>query len=1085
MQTGAEFHGPVETLDEHHCNDHFAQIYETDDERFAAAVPFVRHGLERDERVMYVLDESSEPAVRTVLRDAGIDVDAALDSGALSFDTVQDTYLREGSFDPDEMVEFYAETVAAATEEYEALRIVAETTWLQDDACTVEQFMEYEAKVNELFADEECLAICQFDRTGFPPEVIRDVVETHPHLIYDGAACHNFYYTPPAEFFGADDPAGEVDRMLGTIRERTEAKTTLTEHRRFLRELNRITASRDLSFEEKLQALFDLGCDRFDLGLGALNRVDPDADRLEVEYVSGDHDHFEPGVELPLSETYCRAAADIKDAACLSDPAEEGFDDVLVYEEFGIPGYLGTYIPVDGGADRTFAFVSTESREASFTEEDRTYLELMGQWVGYELNRRKREEFLRECYEITSDPESSFEEKVEHLLDLGCDRFGLDMAGLHHLPSWDGEFRLENGVGLGGDSDDEPLITDPGDGAYCRQAVAADEPVGVADVRGTDWEDDRIYEELGVTSYLGTTVSGGGTPYGTLWFGSTEPRDRQFSDAERTFIELMGQWVGYELNRRQREEFLRECYQITSDPDVSFEDKLERLLELGREQFGLEMAGLNHLPSWDGEFRLEMGIGLGVDPDEELWTDPGYGCFCRETITADAPVRMSDVRETDWEDDVIHRDFGLTSYLGTKVTSGSTPYGTLWFGSTEPRDRRFSDAERTFIELMGQWVSYELERREHKQSQRELYEIIADNELSTDEKFEQLLELGCDHLDLSVGMLTRNRDEAFEIVKMHGSHPELGEGSLTPPMTDNYCRRVVETGDPVSVADAGAAGWDGDALYHQFDLECYAGVQLTVGGEAYGTICFTDLSPRGVSFTDAEQTFLELMGQCVSYELERNHRETQLQDKNDRLENFASMLAHELRNPVNVGQIYSQQLPAETDVESVDYVREAFDRIENIVDVMLVLTRGREAVDRRSPVGLADTAGEAWAEVDAPEATLEPATDATIRADETYVRHLLRNLLENAVEHGGRDVTVTVGDLPDGFYVADDGTGISGETRNEVFDEGFTTAADSGGTGLGLAFVRRLADVYEWNCAVTESEAGGARFEFTNVDLTA
>ena len=110
---------------------------------------------------------------------------------------------------------------------------------------------------------------------------------------------------------------------------------------------------------------------------------------------------------------------------------------------------------------------------------------------------------------------------------------------------------------------------------------------------------------------------------------------------------------------------------------------------------------------------------------------------------------------------------------------------------------------------------------------------------------------------------------------------------------------------------------------------------------------------------------------------------------------------------------------------------------------------------------------------------------------------------EDAVEHGGADVTVRVGTLTDGggavageganaedgtaaegvtgFYVADDGDGIPPDDREAVFEAGFTTAADNGGTGLGLAFVEELADVYGWSVDATESEAGGARFEFANV----
>jgi signal transduction histidine kinase len=229
------------------------------------------------------------------------------------------------------------------------------------------------------------------------------------------------------------------------------------------------------------------------------------------------------------------------------------------------------------------------------------------------------------------------------------------------------------------------------------------------------------------------------------------------------------------------------------------------------------------------------------------------------------------------------------------------------------------------------------------------------------------------------------------------------------------------------------------------------------------------------------------MAQNVTEQKEREQKleETvaKLEESNERLESFASMLAHELRNPVTIGQIYSQQLPAESEsyAKAVEYVTEGFDRIEEMIDVMLVLTRGREAVGERTPIDFPAMEQEVWGDVDGSEATLDVELDRTIRADETYVRHLLRNLLENAIQHGGRDVTIRVGDLPSGFYVEDDAPGIPEEERDAVFEAGYTTAAGQGGTGLGLAFVRELADIYEWDCAVTESESGGARFEFTDV----
>ena len=227
----------VGAIDGHRSVDHVAQIYESDDERFDAAVPVVRHGLERGERVMYVLDDSSEAEVTAALRDGGIDVADALESGALSLHTVGETYLRHGEFDPDEMLEFYADRIDEATDEYAGLRIVAETSWLRGDDVSVEQFMEYEARINELFADSAAVALCQYDRSEFAPAVIRTVVQIHPYLVYDGTVCHNVYYTPPAEFFGENAPAREVDRMLGTLRDRAAAKHELRHRDRFVPEL--------------------------------------------------------------------------------------------------------------------------------------------------------------------------------------------------------------------------------------------------------------------------------------------------------------------------------------------------------------------------------------------------------------------------------------------------------------------------------------------------------------------------------------------------------------------------------------------------------------------------------------------------------------------------------------------------------------------------------------------------------------------------------------------------------------------------------------------------------------------------------
>lgn len=211
-------------------------------------------------------------------------------------------------------------------------------------------------------------------------------------------------------------------------------------------------------------------------------------------------------------------------------------------------------------------------------------------------------------------------------------------------------------------------------------------------------------------------------------------------------------------------------------------------------------------------------------------------------------------------------------------------------------------------------------------------------------------------------------------------------------------------------------------------------------------------------------------------ELQRQSRE--LQHQNERLESFASLLAHELRNPLSIAQIYQQQA-ANGDHRAAEEVEAALARIKEMVEVILVIARGEDTEIDRQVVTLANIAEDACADIDVPKAELIVETDHTLLANPIHLRHLLENLFTNAVEHANESVTIRVGSLPSGFYVEDDGPGIPEADRDQIFEAGYTTD----GTGFGLMFVAELAEVYGWNYAITEGADGGARFEFTDVDL--
>lgn len=273
------------------------------------------------------------------------------------------------------------------------------------------------------------------------------------------------------------------------------------------------------------------------------------------------------------------------------------------------------------------------------------------------------------------------------------------------------------------------------------------------------------------------------------------------------------------------------------------------------------------------------------------------------------------------------------------------------------------------------------------------------------------------------------------------------------PIEKGVFDRVLETGEPVFDAERQIVRSDGRRIW------------LLVNGaplrEPSGDV-------SGVVFTAEDIT-------------ERKEWEQRLENQNQRLESFASMLAHELRNPLTIAQIY-HRLAVNGDEEAADEVETALERMEEMIDVLLVTARGADSVIEWEDVALPDAARDAWADVAADGADLVVETDQKVRSDPIHLHHLLSNLFQNSIEHGEKTITVRVGDLQegDGFYVEDDGRGIPEDEYERVFEAGHTT--DKGGIGLGLTFVEQLAETYGWDCTLTESAAGGTRFEFTGVD---
>ena len=263
---------------------------------------------------------------------------------------------------------------------------------------------------------------------------------------------------------------------------------------------------------------------------------------------------------------------------------------------------------------------------------------------------------------------------------------------------------------------------------------------------------------------------------------------------------------------------------------------------------------------------------------------------------------------------------------------------------------------------------------------------------------------------------------------------------------------------------------------------------------------------------------------------ERKLLERRTQEQADRMESFAKLLSHDLRNPLSVALAHTEMLELDDGVDLGDDgdenpLRASLERMESIIDEALLLTT-IDAVEETELLALSRAVETAWTTVRTDGASVAVVDDVAIRADSSLLTHLFENLFRNAVEHGStspdsqtrQDAVEHAGDGPrieigalesassgesngpaesveaereaadwpveaadyDGFYVEDDGPGIPPDERAAVFESGYSSA---GGSGFGLAIVSDVVDAHGWSISIASGRNGGARFEVRGVTV--
>jgi len=353
-----------------------------------------------------------------------------------------------------------------------------------------------------------------------------------------------------------------------------------------------------------------------------------------------------------------------------------------------------------------------------------------------------------------------------------------------------------------------------------------------------------------------------------------------------------------------------------------------------------------------------------------------------------------------------------------------------------------------------------------------LHEAVADiaDASSVTEICRETVAAGETALDLSACLVAVEEDGVF-VPAATGPTVSTDDYGLTS--TDQgVAGRTLETDESMMITDQqrhDLAQTDDDSDYRSL-LSVPIGDHgvLQVGAESAG------------AFDDRDRQLAELLANHAALALDLLSSRQQLEARNDRLEEFTSLVSHDLRNPLEVAMGHldlAAAQPGEAE-QHLQTVADAHDRIDELIDELLALARTDTAELTTEPVAVGSLARQCWELVETDEATLTVTTDGEIVADPGQLRRLFENLFRNAVEHGGR--SITVGGLSNGFYVADDGPGVPSDDRDRVFEPGYSSRPS--GTGFGLSIVRGVASKHGWTVGVTDADSGGARFEIHHTD---
>jgi len=524
-------------------------------------------------------------------------------------------------------------------------------------------------------------------------------------------------------------------------------------------------------------------------------------------------------------------------------------------------------------------------------------------------------------------------------------------------------------------------------------------------------------------------------------------------------------------DRKQHKQRLNKLFETSRTLlDASTTEEIATIaVEAAREVLDLPINGI-HLYDADREtLRPAAMTQEAAETFGEIPTFEADQAVAWITFESREPQRYDDVRTAPTV-------YAAETPIRSELVLPLGDHGVFLAGSTEPA--AFDDRTQSLANILAADVETALEQLAHETELRE-----------TSERLETIIQHTPDALFVldDEGRIIEANDQACVSL----GYDCLGDSKACSTLLGSHWS------DVSTVATAGDSETDGESPTATDPLAVLReNPEMVVTTESRHTCRDGSRVPVRVRIAridhDADGAFLAI-ARDIS---ELSAQQRQLQRQNEHLEQFASVISHDLRSPLSVAKagVTVAQHKGEGYGDSLERVGRAHDRMGTLIENLLRVAKNGQTMDESDlePIKLSAVVTRSWQTVSTGRAELCLETDRRVVADESRLRQLVENLVRNSIEHGSATesqskdhdedtaLTVRVGRLPGGFYIEDDGHGISESARERIFEPGYTTHDE--GTGYGLEIVRTIVEAHGWSISVTDSAEGGARFEITGLE---